>query len=328
MSLNFKWGGVTPVNSAVAGFSQQLGVHVDLTITEHYGITRAVPFIDVVVNRDNRWYMDPHAIRLTASSSPFGAAAIHCLDTFFETISRGLMSGSARDRAMARDLLTRFTEPWETRFGMARDGFAGHGGAAEVGGKIADALETDLEALLRVAILKYVEHLPVFVEGVDKDITSDITTRIIFGPLAEFTSSVLEAFPEFSAGAHTVEAFRCQVWDPTSSTWTHRQVHLPVVDDKPLLLVPSGWARKDLLMNSRRFYDTSLLSYVQSEQAVVDANGKVLPTPKRVLRTQSGLARGRDTNVTVTARASEAGDNLIDLFRKFVDSRFDDDLAA
>ena len=205
---------------------------------------------------------------------------------------------------------------------MAEGGFAGHGGAEDVGTWIWDAMCTDLDALLEVGVLKHVEELPLFVEGVGHDITSDITTRISFGPLAEFTSDVLQQFPEFTAGSHEVRDFQRQVWDAYNRKWTQKTVTLPLVDGKPLLLMPAGWVRGTLLMHAGRFYETSVLSYAQDEQSVVTQDGKVIRTPKDRLRTQHGLRRGRDTIRAVTLRAESAGDDLIEIFRRFVGDRY------
>lgn len=232
------------------------------------------------------------------------------------------MSSNAVERAYAQDLLKHFEEPWETRLGMAEAGFAGHGGAEDVGTWIWDAMYTDLEALLRVGILKHLEEMPLFVEGVGHDITSDITTRIVFGPLADFTSDVLQQFPEFTAGSHKVRDFQRQVWDADNRKWTQKTVTLPIVDGKPLLLMPSTWVRGTLLMHAGRFYETSVLTYAQDEQSVVTHDGKVIRTPKDRLRTQHGLRRGRDTIRAVTLRAESAGDDLIEIFRQFVADRY------
>lgn len=291
------------------------------SITGFYQITRPVPFADLDVDCDNRKVLDAHAIRLLAAPQPYAQDAVRCFDTFFDTISRGAMSSNAAERNHTENLLKHFEEPWETRLGMAEEGFAGHGGAEDVGAWIWDAMCTDLDALLEVGILKHVEELPLFVEGVGNDITSDITTRISFGPLAHFTSDVLQQFPEFTAGSHKVRDFQRQVWDADNRTWIQKTVTLPIVDGKPLLLMPAGWVRGTLLMHAGRFYETSVLSYAQDEQLVV-ADGKVIRTPKDRLKTQHGLRRSRDTIRAVTLRAESAGDDLVEIFRRFVADRY------
>lgn len=292
------------------------------SITQHYAIAGPVPFEDVDVDKDNRMFVDPHAIRLHGHPDPHAGEAVRCLDGFFDTIARAAMSSDSTTRAHAAWTLECFSEPWETRLGMAEDGFSGHGGASEIGSRIWEAMNTDLEALLHVGVLKHLEELPLFVEGVDRDITSDITTRIIFGPLAAFTEQTLNAYPEFSAGQHRTEVFDRPVWDLQQRTWVTASVTLPVAGDKALLLVPRGWAARNLLMSPTRFFETSLLSYVQDEQAVVLSDGKIRKTPKGRLKRHSTLRRGRKTHLEVALRAHAAGDDLVKIFRRFVAERF------
>ncbi|NKT56398.1 hypothetical protein GS896_27955 [Rhodococcus hoagii] len=45
-----------------------------------------------------------------------------------------------------------------------------------------------------------------------------------------------------------------------------KSFELPVVDGKPLLLVPSSWARPSLLMSATRYYETKVLDYAQLER--------------------------------------------------------------
>ncbi|MEW1982402.1 hypothetical protein AB0333_15960 [Citricoccus sp. NPDC079358] len=293
------------------------------SIQKYYGITGPVPFENVTVDTDNLMFLDPHVIRLRGEPDHFAAEAVRCLDSFFDTVARAVMSTDPAARTHAESDLQRFTEPWETRLGMAETGFSGHGAASDIGTRIWEAMNTDLEALLHLGILKNIEELPLFVEGVDRDITSDITTRIVFGPLAAFTKQMLDHYPEFSTQPHQTAEFDRQVWDPDQHTWAIERVTLPVTDGKALLLVPRGWTRRNLLMSPTRFFETSLLSYVQGEQAVALSNGKILKTPKDRLKQQPTLQRGRKTHLQVALRAHAAGSNLLELFRTFVADRFD-----
>ncbi|NCL77139.1 hypothetical protein AIIKEEIJ_06342 [Rhodococcus sp. YH1] len=70
------------------------------------------------------------------------------------------------------------------------------------------------------------------------------------------------------------------------------KVALPLAAGKPLRLVPRYWARPTLLVSAGRYYDTSVLSLAQAERSMVTLGGKVLKTPKDLLRTQPGLKRG------------------------------------
>jgi len=300
------------------------------TVTTHFAIPGPVPFVDVELSRDNEQFIDLHRIRLLSDVSTHGVSALACVDTFLTTVSTAAMSGNPRLEEEARVLLQQFSEPRETRLGLASTGFNGHGGAEDIGARIWRSLTSDLQALLHVGVLKYLEELPLFIEGIDRDLTSDITTRIIFGPLADFTAEMLAKYPQFSAGGHSTVAIDRQVWDSTACTWTTRHLVLPAADGKPIILVPKGWVSKHLLMSSRRFHGTSLLTYVQEEQASISPSGKVVHPSKVSLRRRPELRRGRRTNIEVTLRAHEAGDDLLRLFHLFVEDQLGDDgdLAA
>ncbi|MDQ1130395.1 hypothetical protein [Microbacterium sp. SORGH_AS_0888] len=301
-------------------------------ITDYYGITGPVPFADIDVSCDNRLFLDPHAVRLTGSPEPFASEAIRATDSFLGEIVRCVISGNPVLFRRGESLLQRFKEPWQTRLGMSSNGFYGHGGADDVGTWIWNALVTDLMALVRVGVLEHLEELPLFVDGVDRDITSDVTTRIMFAPLARFTEAMVATYPEFTTAGHGVRKVPCQVWDPDVLNWAEEEFTLPVADGKPLLLVPVAWTRRNLLMSATRFYEKAVLDFAQLEQAVVGSNGKLIKTPKEKLMKQVGLGRGRGTNVRLTLKALERDENLIAYFKSFVAAKFerneDRDLAA
>ena len=293
------------------------------TIAEYYGIPEPVPFINVEVTADNRLYVDPHAIRLQETRHPFAHQAVRCLDTFTQQVTTSILEGSPASIRRGEQLLQRFVEPWETRLGMSRRGFHGHGGADVVGTWIWDVLTNDVEALVRIGVLKQVEDLPLFVEGVDRDIMSDITTRIIFDALVTFTMQMLAQFPEFSGGGHRLGTVTKQIWSTEKLEWIDVEVTLPLANGQELLLVPAGWARPTLLMSAGRYYETSVLTFAQLEQAVVGSDGKLIKTPKDRLKKQTGLGRGRGTNLAVTMRAFESGEDLLAAFKAFVRGRLD-----
>ncbi|MEU6558848.1 hypothetical protein [Nocardia nova] len=292
------------------------------SITEHYNITGTVPFADVQIEFDNRLFLDPHAIRLQTTPAPFAAQANRCTDTFFEEIAACVVSPNAADHERGLALLQRFSEPRETRLGMAAEGINGHGGAEDVGAWIWEACTTDLRLFFHLGILREIEAIPLFVKGIDNDITSDLTTRIIFEPLAMFTREMIRRYPQFTANGHRTTTVIRQVWNPVDRKWEDKAIELPVANSQPLVLVPHNWLRPRLLMNSRRFYEKTGLDFAQFEQAVRTETGKTLLTPKDLLKQQPGLGRGRRTNRELTRRAIERDRDLIREFRAWVDSRW------
>lgn len=292
------------------------------TVTKWYGIAGSVPFLDVDVDRDRPLFVDPRAIRLSARPQPFAGSAVACMESFFHAVSVRALSSGRAERAEGLALLQRFEEPWETRLGLASRGFRGHGGADDVGARIWATLTTDARFLVDVGILVQIEDIPLFVDGVADDITSDLTTRIIFGPLADFTAAVVTQFPEMTSGQHRTTRVVRQVWDPRRSGWENRVVELPLVEGRELLLVPRDWVRPTLLMNPGRFYDKTVLDFVQVERSAF-LNGRVVKPRKDDLRKEESLEHSRATILRTVLRAQATGFDLVRLFKSFVDSRYE-----
>lgn len=289
------------------------------SVTTYYGISSPVPFLDVDVLVDNRCFLDPHAIRLHVRGDALAAQAVECAESFIEEVLKCVLRGDSKRGLW---LLQRFVEPWETRLGYANGGFRGHGGAEKVGTWIWRTLNNDLHDLTAIGLLRYLEDLPLFVEGVDRDITSDVATRIAFEALAKFTAHMVHLYPQFSAHGHRVETARCQAWDAATREWMVKPFLLPVAAGKPLLLVPRGWARPNLLMSAGRYHGTTVLDYIQQERAYTDASGKTIKTPKDRLVNEPGAGRGRRTNREVTHRAYEDNSaDILALFRRYVDMK-------
>jgi hypothetical protein len=294
-----------------------------LSVSRYYGISGRLEFLDIDVASDNPMFIDPHAVRLERGPSPFAKEARHCINTFFDEVLRCVISPHRSDAEIGLDLLQHFNEPKETRLGLSKEGFDGHGGDEDVGTWIWEVLSTDIKALIRVGVLKWIEDVPVFVEGVDKDITSDLTTRIIFEPLARFTKAMVRKYPQFTQGSHEVRSFQRQVWNPSGVEWRHKPLDLPIAWDKPLLLVPKHWARPRLLMSAGRYYETSLLSYVQDVRAVTDRRGKIIKEAKWRLKERGEFERGQETILRVSKQAKRRDDDLLAFFREFVDRRYE-----
>ena len=288
------------------------------TITRYYGISTPVPFVDVDVDKDTALFLDPHRIRLHArTGDAYALQAQGCVDGFMDQVLQCVAHSNA---TQGTALLESFTEPRETRLGLSRQGFNGHGSAKVLGGRIWQELTTDLKALIELGLLRHLEQLPLFIEGVDKDITSDVTTRIVFRALADYTSHIMAAYPEFTSNGHTTVTTGYGLWDVTSQRWCTSSLTLPVAAGRPLLLVPKPWAERNLMMYQSKYYEKSVLDYAQSLQATTNSDGTVNQPTKKVLKKQKTPPRGRDTNILWTLRAHRDHNvNLPEAFERHVD---------
>lgn len=229
------------------------------TVTEFFGVSKPPHFLDVGLLQDNPFYIDPLRIRICGRRDYYALIASSCLDSHAREVARGAgQGGSERERKL--ELLRRFPEPWETRLGCAKSSYRGRGGSIGFGRKILGLLSDDCFALASDSFWG-VENYQLFVPGVAEDRTSDMTTRIVYLALAQYTAAAVYHHTELSA---SVQCFHRLVWSPCEARWVKRDVMMPTVHGDPLLLVPRTWVSGRLVMSARDYYKTVVMPYMKN----------------------------------------------------------------
>jgi hypothetical protein len=278
-------------------------------ITTDFRISGPVDFLDVNVERDNLLFIDPSAIRVAAKTGDrYGIAADAALTQFFDGVLANLRSAALADHVFGERSLQHFRELSATRLGMSSAGTQGHGAAEKLGTQIWNELLGNPLCQLAVATLKYVEDIPLFVDRIDKDVTSDITARIVLETLEQFTSDMMAKHPEFHTRRPTA-TMETTYWDSARATWDLKTLILPVADGKPLLLVPKWFANYKIQMTYGQYYGVAVLDYVKWENLVkVVRRKETVSRPrftKKELKTTSAFAPSRTTSANQTARILE-----------------------
>lgn len=235
-------------------------------ISEVFGLPQDIPFVDVDAHRDNKIFVDPSAIRngTCAYSIRAQARLIH----FFEEVVRRRRSTDPVDRSRGLSSLQRMREPGQTRLGYSAQGTDGKGFGDLLGRTLWDALADPIccdDAMHRI------EHLPIFLDGVDSDLISDMVTRIVMDILVDYTHEMMARYPQLG---QTTSTQPIMVWDPQALDWAASDVELPFIGKKHLVLVPIGWVSKKLLMSPRPYYNRYATRQEQAELTRYDQNGK------------------------------------------------------
>jgi len=289
-------------------------------ITDDFLITGPVEFLDVNVERDNLLFLDPSAIRAAAAAGDsYALKAAATLNSFFDRTLVALASTSPTARADGESDLQQFSEIGETRLGMSRTGYRGRGAAAELGTRIWNELDTNPLCKHTIATLKYIEDIPVFVEGIDKDILSDITVRIVFETLEQFTTDMVTKYPTLRTH-RPMQTFNVDYWNNTTGKWANKSVLLPSADGKPLLLVPKNLVNYKIEMTFGQYHQVPLLGFIMNEELVeVQQKKGVVIRPKyrkKELKTKPEFARSRRTNTKQTERIFlEKNEDLLGHYR-------------
>lgn len=296
-------------------------------ITSDFGIIGPVDFLDVHVERDNLLFIDPSAIRFVArQGDQYAQEADRSLTDFFDYVLQMLSSSNPADRRVGEGALQQFSELKETRLGMSRRGFDGHGAAEELGTQIWTQLSTNPLCKHAIATLKYIEDVPLFVDGIDKDITSDLTARIILLTLEKFTADMMAKHPEFQLTRPTTTV-TTHYWDQHQKVWANKTITLPEANGVPLLLVPKGIVNYKLSMTYGQYYGVPLLDYIKEENLMEVAGPKgpkiVARYTKKELKEMPQYAKSRVTNEVQTARIFQAdGVDVLGEYRSDKQSNF------
>ncbi|MFE3387000.1 hypothetical protein [Streptomyces anulatus] len=296
-------------------------------MTEHFSISTPVEFVDVHIDRDNRLYVDPSAIRFWARSGDAWASdAYSSICEFFDKFLERMLSSSEKQNRSAREMLWQFHEPRETRLGMSAEGFDGSGASEEIGDAIWASLKDNPLCTLRVPILKRLEDIPLFVPGIANDRVSDLTTRLIFRDLERFTSRQMKIHPSLKASAAEADF---QVWEKHSGSWTREKLSLPHAmlegdaKPRPLLLVPKIAVHRNLRMSHGKYWEGEILGSIQDDLTAYIAGKPVAPT-KKDLKGRDEYRHKRPLNIKRTREVWDRDNlNLLEAYRERVDSKYE-----
>ncbi|MCU1532686.1 MAG: hypothetical protein JWO49_2257 [Arthrobacter sp.] len=252
-------------------------------LSEAFGLPDDVPFLDVDVHTDNTIFADPSAIR--NATCPYGVRAQGRLVEFFEDVIRRRRSAVLTDRISGLSVLQRMREPGETRLGYSVAGTDGKGFGNKLGKLLWDALG---DPICQDHALSRIEHLPLFLPGIDRDLISDMVTRIVMDILIEYTQDMMQQYPVLARKTATQELM---VWDDQKLDWTHNSYELPFIGGKLLVLVPRGWVSSRLLMHPNPFYNRYTTNALQTELTTYDRDGKVLRPAKWQIKADNPVVK-------------------------------------
>lgn len=236
-------------------------------LTDIYALPPNVPFLDVDVDNDNLLFADGSAIR--NSTCTYGVRSQAQLTGFFTGLIQLRQSQSLADRTRGLSILQRMSEPGETRLGYSAKGTNGKGFGDGLGKVLWTALG---HRLCQEKALTRIEHLPLFLDGVDRDLMSDMITRVTMDILVDFTHDMMRQYPALATTTTTQDLM---VWDPQKFDWTSKSCQLPFVGGKQLVLIPRGWLTSRPLMHHNPFYNRYTTQAVQDEQTSITPDGKI-----------------------------------------------------
>lgn len=226
-------------------------------VTDFYnlGATQGgVDFVDVDVNGDVPVYIDPTAIR--NQSGDWAEKCVESLQSFFSELLSAIKTD---DKKRLEALIYPLREPNETHLGDSQGKSQGTGlGSAKKATELIDSLRGS--GAVASGFLTDLEDSALMVEGIDKDIVSDITTCVIRRQLIAYTQQQCKFH-----GIQTESQDSGPIWDSSKRVWTSVQVMLPRAGGDKLLLVPKSIVRVRLTVDKGRYYRGYLRPYFEAE---------------------------------------------------------------
>ncbi|MEZ4492451.1 MAG: hypothetical protein R3C29_03950 [Dehalococcoidia bacterium] len=211
--------------------------------------------MDVNVDADLQLYVDPHALRLY--DTEWGRECVHLVQNFFATVLDAVRAG---DETRGLNLLGQLREPNETRLGMSQHRPRGRGLGPNSAVAVWAAFCNSEAA--RTGLLDDLEDTLLMIEGIGKDIVSDITTNVIREPLIRYTQTACELY-----GIPLVEDVASgALWNPATEGWTQGFVRLPKVGDSKLLLIPKAIVRVFMDYDVAEYYRHHVLTYLADQE--------------------------------------------------------------
>lgn len=237
--------------------------------SEYYQLNKSqqeLDFIDIDTSEDIPVYIDPYAIEIHDDDRSTNSAEY--IRTFFTELLEALRK---KDFERARSLMGNLHEPRETFLGVSKGVPKGRGVGSGQASQLINAILKS--KAYKTGLLTDLSEMALYVEGIDRDKISDLTTNIIREVLVNYTNEQCDLFSIPVKGYNGPP-----LWNQSRRNWQSKIVHLPFVDETPVLLVPKHIVRRQLSLDSQQFYNKQLTEFLQTEH--LRANSSLVQTLK------------------------------------------------
>ncbi|MFA6253047.1 MAG: hypothetical protein WCV69_02150 [Patescibacteria group bacterium] len=211
-------------------------------------------FVDVNIDGDTPLFLDSYFIK--NSKSRFGQEASKDIQSFTNHFF-GLLRSDLRQEALG--LFSYLGEPNETCLGLSRGKPMGRGIGPINTRDIFDSIVSS--SAYHAGVLEHLEDLRIFVEGIDKDKTSDMCTNIIRGRLIEYTKNQCHLWG-ISLTPNIASGF---IWNRLERKWENYHADMLVIDNRKILLVPKSMVTYSKDYTSAKYLQHFILNFLQRD---------------------------------------------------------------
>lgn len=265
-------------------------------------------FVDVDNEEDTPVYVDPYAIELR--NDDWSGQCSEAIRQFFTSVLDALVAG---DRARATNLMSQLHEPRETFLGVSQGKPKGRGVGAVQADKLISAIEKS--RAFQTGQLTDLSEMALYIDNIDRDKISDLTTNIIRSDLIKYTNSQCDLF-----GIPVYDYNGPPLWDVARCNWRSEFVKLPRIQNDTVLLVPKCIVRRRLSLDSDEFYKKQITDFLVSEH--INARSSLVQTVKgqpKVYKTK--VREKHKKSKTLISEIVSKNPELLDLYKKIAAER-------
>jgi hypothetical protein len=299
-----------------------------MKISRHFRLGKTqyeLDFVDIDLDNDTPLFIDPYFLSIRRDRWSMGATG--SIRNFFQKFIQHLKAGR-QDEAL--EIFSELSEPNETRLGLSQGRSQGRGVGDGDSKKIFDSLLAS--RAVQTGVVEDIEDCRVFVDGIDKDKVSDMTTNIIREHLIVYTQRQcrLCGIP-LTAGVSSGS-----IWNRQHRRWEAEHTDMLVVGGRKLLLVPKGIVGFSLKYTGQEYHQHFVLNFLQSENlrlntALVKVTNPAKGPKVRYVTKKSLIETGhsfdKDYLTSFTAQHPEVFAKFKDLTKRKVHSLANEDLT-
>ena len=223
--------------------------------TEYFGLAKKqeeVPFLDIYINADRCMFLDP--AKLLRFDDDMSKNMQNKVTKYFRRLLKYIKEGRKTE---GLKLLDSLGEPKEIHLGYAVNGFYGKAVGKIKSQYIYERLSQS--KAVQSGMLRDLEESALFVEGIDKDIISDMTAMICKDELIKFTQEQCYFF-----NIPMEEQKIGKIW-LGNDQWISVTTKLPIYHGNSIILIPKRYVTRIMTLDSRDFYRNEVLTSVQDD---------------------------------------------------------------
>jgi hypothetical protein len=215
-------------------------------------------FVDIPIATDLPLFCDPYSFVI--ENDPWFIRANNVIVDFFEHLITFIRTDKEEQ---ALKVLGHVGEVNEVHLGFSVGRPRGSGIGADKAADLYRKLRESQAA--KSGRLRDLSDCDLFVHGIGPDNISDLTINIVRGLLLDYTASQCANY-----GVQTKRIQGGFQWNPDDRRWQNGYAELPVVDDKPVILIPKAAVRYQLSLDHQKYYKDFVLDFLRAEHLAAE----------------------------------------------------------